>query len=154
MLVGQHNARISNPDFGMADLPAGTAYPHHLFRPECDFVKGDRVAGAAQDQIRRHGVISFGDRPCCYSHIYLLRAVFEQTNTYTSLTVSAISQSTTAARASAFVAPSAAARANTASWRWALVPRARISRACDISATQPKWHASGSMSASNSSRSS
>src|SRR5215813_2250753 len=122
----------------MADPAAGAADSHHLFSPKRVFVKSDRVAGATQDQIRRHGVIALGDRLCDCGHVCLLYAVVKAANTYTSLTVSAISQSTTAARASARVAPSAAARSKTASWRWALVPRARISRACDISATQPK----------------
>src|SRR5262249_51779393 len=35
-------------------------------------------------------------------------------------------------------APPASACSKTASWRCALVPRARISRACDTSLTQPK----------------
>lgn len=59
-------------------------------------------------------------------------------NPYTPRTVSAISQSTTAASASDWVAPSASAWSKTASWRWALVPRARIARACSTSSTQPK----------------
>ena len=53
-------------------------------------------------------------------------------------TVSAISQSTTAESASARLAPVARAASKMASWRWALVPRATIRRACRTSASQPK----------------
>src|SRR4029077_15751583 len=130
----------------MPDLAARAAGAHHLFGAKRFLIEGDGVAGTAQDQIRRNGVIAFGDSFYCCGHIGLLRAVLRQANAYTSLTVSVISQSTTAASASACEAPSATARAKTASWRWALVPRARISRAYETSARQSKWRASGSTS--------
>jgi len=62
VLVGQHDAGIADLDFGMVDLPAGIRQAHDLVGAERFPVERDGVAGATQDQIRRHTVIALGDR--------------------------------------------------------------------------------------------
>ena len=75
MLVGQHDAGIADADFGMVDLAARIRQAHDLLGAECFLVEGNGVAGAAQNQIRGHSVMTLGDRFHCSGHIGLPLAV-------------------------------------------------------------------------------
>jgi len=46
----------------VVDPAAGTIQTQELFGAERLFVKGDRLTGAAEDQIRGDAVIALGDR--------------------------------------------------------------------------------------------
>lgn len=62
VLVGEHNGRVVNPDFGMANFPAGDLHAEQLLRAERLLVEFKRASGALHDRIRSRRVAAIGDR--------------------------------------------------------------------------------------------
>src|ERR1700740_3467819 len=75
VLVGQHDAGIPDLNLGMPDPAPTAADAHYLFGSKRLFIEGNGGGSAAQDQVRRHGVIALGNGFHCCSHIDLLCAV-------------------------------------------------------------------------------
>src|SRR5439155_17568166 len=69
MFISEHNVRIADLDFRVADFPTGRADAHQFGGAERLFVEFNRAPSAIDDQVRRRGVIPFGDlfRFLCHS---------------------------------------------------------------------------------------
>ena len=58
-----HDPRVANHQFGMADLPAGLDQPIELAGAERAGVEGDRAGGILHDQVGRDGLRGGRERP-------------------------------------------------------------------------------------------
>src|ERR1051326_3253937 len=61
IFIGQHDVRVPNLQFGMADLAVGAIHAHLLGGPEDFLVVLDGLSRASDDQIRCDGVVIFGN---------------------------------------------------------------------------------------------
>ena len=67
--VVQHDERIADADLRVHDLPVGTDGARDFLRAQRLLVPVDRLRGVVERELRRHGVMSFGNCVSRFGHV-------------------------------------------------------------------------------------